>query len=58
MTARREDSQGAQRAHTKKSQEEVARSLERELRLLTEERHDRARQLGLKIEVPAPKLRD
>lgn len=40
---------------SKESQEEVARSLERELRLLTEEREERARQLGLDIAPIVPK---
>jgi hypothetical protein len=55
VTAQPKDSQGS---HAKRTQEEVARSLERELRLLAEERHDRARRLGFNIEAPTPKVRD
>jgi hypothetical protein len=40
----------------KSAQEEVARSLERELDLLTEERKERARQLGLEPALAAPSL--
>ncbi|WP_407168233.1 hypothetical protein [Bradyrhizobium sp. ORS 111] len=58
MTAQPENAKRGQRAASKTSQEEVARSLERELRLLTEERHDRARQLGLDIGAAAPRVRD
>ncbi|WP_225708172.1 hypothetical protein [Bradyrhizobium cenepequi] len=40
----------------KSAQEEVARSLERELDLLAEERKDRARLLGLDSALAAPNL--
>jgi hypothetical protein len=40
----------------KSAQEEVARSLERELDLLTEERKERAQMLGLDSSLVAPNL--
>jgi hypothetical protein len=58
VTAPSDDSQGAARSRSKESQEEVARSLERELKLLTEDRQDRARRLGIDIEVTASKALD
>ena len=55
MTAPADDSQGAPRSRSQELQEEVARSLERELRLLAEDRQDRARRLGLDFGTAAPK---
>lgn len=53
MTAHPASPKGAQRARSKELQEEVARSLERELKLLAEDRQDRARLLGLDIQAGA-----
>ncbi|WP_172803504.1 hypothetical protein [Bradyrhizobium embrapense] len=47
MTAQPAKPHGGSRRHSKESQNEVARSLERELQFLTEERQERARRLGL-----------
>lgn len=47
MTAQPAKPHGGSRRHSKESQDEVARSLERELQFLTEERQERARRLGL-----------
>jgi len=58
VAAPSDDSQGAPRSRSQELQEEVARSLERELKLLAEERHDRARQFGLDIGTTAPKSDD
>ncbi|MFB9263223.1 hypothetical protein ACFFWD_08575 [Bradyrhizobium erythrophlei] len=49
---------GAQRRHSKESQQEVARSLERELNLLAEERRERARLLGLDVGAAATAPRE
>ncbi|MBR0873662.1 hypothetical protein JQ633_25120 [Bradyrhizobium tropiciagri] len=56
MTAHPASSNGAQRARSKELQEEVARSLERELKLLAEDRQERARMLGLDIGAPVRKV--
>jgi hypothetical protein len=55
VTAQSAKPQGGPRRHSKESQEEVARSLERELSLLAEERRDRARLLGFDIGTGATK---
>ncbi|MHC2254527.1 hypothetical protein ACVILK_004219 [Bradyrhizobium embrapense] len=47
MTAQPAKPHGGSRRHSKESQNEVARSLERELQFLSEERQERARRLGL-----------
>ncbi|MGY3532035.1 MULTISPECIES: hypothetical protein [Bradyrhizobium] len=47
MTAQPAKPHGGSRRHSKESQDEVARSLERELQFLSEERQERARRLGL-----------
>lgn len=49
MTASPAKPHGALRRSSKEMQEEVARSLERELSLLSEERRERALQLGLDL---------
>ncbi|WP_166299223.1 hypothetical protein [Bradyrhizobium sp. 2S1] len=54
MTAQPAKPQGGSRRHSKETQEEVVRSLERELKLLTEERHERALRLGLDIAGKTP----
>lgn len=56
MTASPAKPRGAERRSSKESQEEVARSLERELGLLTEERRERALRLGIDLgaETKAP----
>ncbi|MCA6123330.1 hypothetical protein J6500_15695 [Bradyrhizobium sp. WSM 1704] len=56
MTTRPASRHGAQRARSKELQEEVARSLERELKLLAEDRQERARMLGLDIGTAAAKV--
>jgi hypothetical protein len=55
VTAQPAKPQGGSRRHSKETQEEVVRSLERELKLLTEERHERALRLGLDIAGKTPK---
>jgi hypothetical protein len=49
VTASPAKPRGAQRRSSKESQEEVARSLERELSLLADERRERALRLGLDL---------
>ena len=56
MTAHSANRNGAQRARSKELQEEVARSLERELKLLADDRQERARMLGLDIGTAASKV--
>ncbi|WP_167351868.1 hypothetical protein [Bradyrhizobium tropiciagri] len=55
MTAQPAKPQGGSRRHSQQTQDEVARSLERELRFLTEEREERALRLGLDISAKTPK---
>ncbi|MHC2331229.1 hypothetical protein [Bradyrhizobium sp. USDA 4454] len=54
MTAETAKPHRGSRRHSKETQDEVARSLERELRLLTEERQERALRLGFDIAAEAP----
>jgi hypothetical protein len=56
VTAQPAKPQGGSRRHSKETQEEVVRSLERELKLLTEERQERALRLGLDIAGKTPKV--
>ncbi|MCC8938093.1 hypothetical protein H8A99_16835 [Bradyrhizobium sp. Arg68] len=49
MTSQPANPENAKRSRLKESQEEVARSLERELRLMAEDRQDRASRLGFDI---------
>ena len=56
VTSQPASSAAAKRSRLKESQEEVARSLERELRLMTEDREDRARRLG--FDIGAASLKD
>ncbi|MES5488353.1 hypothetical protein QMZ05_36905 [Bradyrhizobium sp. INPA03-11B] len=55
MTAQPAKPQGGSRRHSQQTQDEVARSLERELRFLTEERQERALRFGLDLAAKAPK---
>ncbi|MCC8962333.1 hypothetical protein H8A95_08360 [Bradyrhizobium sp. Pear76] len=56
MTAQPAKPQGGSRRHSKETQDEVARSLERELRFLSEERQERALRLGFDIAAKSPKV--
>lgn len=56
MTAQPAKSQNSSRRPSRETQQEVARSLERELKLLTEERQERALRLGLDIAGKTPKV--
>lgn len=49
MTSQPENPTAVKRSRLKESQEEVARSLERELRLMAEDRQDRASRLGFDV---------
>ena len=55
MTAEPAKPKGDSRRRSKETQDEVARSLERELRLLTEERRERALRFGLDLAAKTPK---
>ncbi|MCC8952648.1 hypothetical protein H8B02_03955 [Bradyrhizobium sp. Pear77] len=55
MTAQSAKPHGGSRRHSQETQDEVARSLERELQFLTEERQERAVQLGLDFASKTPK---
>ncbi|ERF80850.1 hypothetical protein JQ559_30165 [Bradyrhizobium viridifuturi] len=55
MTAQPAKPHGGSRRHSQQTQDEVARSLERELRFLSEERQERALQLGLDMSAKTPK---
>ncbi|GKQ51396.1 hypothetical protein [Bradyrhizobium sp. Ce-3] len=55
MTAQPAKPSGGSRRHAKETQDEVARSLERELKFLTEDREERALRLGLDFAAKAPK---
>ena len=54
MTAQSAKPQGGSRRHSKETQDEVARSLERELRFLAEERQERALRLGYDFAATGP----
>lgn len=56
MTAQPAKPHGGSRRHSKETQDEVARSLERELKFLTEEREERALRLGLDLAGKTPKV--
>lgn len=56
MTAQPAKPHGGSRRHSKETQDEVARSLERELKFLTEEREERALKLGLDLAGKTPKV--
>nr|WP_233286151.1 MULTISPECIES: hypothetical protein [Bradyrhizobium] len=56
VTAEPAKPQGDSRRRSKETQDEVARSLERELKLLTEERQERALRFGLDIAGKTPKV--
>ncbi|MBR0798618.1 hypothetical protein JQ615_24840 [Bradyrhizobium jicamae] len=58
MTAQSAKPQGGHRRSSSESHEEVARSLERELNFLAEERRERALELGLDIGAPPTKVRE
>lgn len=58
MTAQSAKPQGGPRRPSKESHEEVARSLERELSFLAEERRERALRFGLDIGAPPTKVRE
>lgn len=55
MTAQPAKPQGGARRHAKEMQDEVARSLERELKFLTADREERALHLGLDFAAKTPK---
>ncbi|WP_198964491.1 hypothetical protein [Bradyrhizobium sp. C9] len=55
MTAQPAKPHGGSRRHSQKTQDEVARSLERELQFLAEERQERALRLGLDFAAKTPK---
>ncbi|MBR0894353.1 hypothetical protein JQ616_05270 [Bradyrhizobium tropiciagri] len=54
MTAEPAKPHGGSRRHSKETQDEVARSLDRELRFLTEERQERALRLGFDVATKGP----
>jgi hypothetical protein len=56
VTAQPAKPHGGSRRHSKETQDEVARSLERELKFLTEEREERALRLGLDLAGKTPKV--
>lgn len=55
MTAQPAKPHGGSRRHSKETQDEVARSLERELQFLAEGRQERALRLGLDFAAKTPK---
>lgn len=55
MTAQPAKPQGDSRRRSEETQDEVARSLERELKLLREERQERALRFGLDLAAKTPK---
>ncbi|MGY3693705.1 hypothetical protein ACVIGA_003785 [Bradyrhizobium sp. USDA 3240] len=55
MTAQSAKPHGGSRRHSQETQDEVARSLERELQFLTEERQERALRLGFDFAAKTPK---